>query len=213
MNITKFIIAFAIIFSSFVFEKTYAQTSEASEYTVEEIIVTARKRSESIQDVPVAVSALSIEQVERGNIQRVQDLEKLVPNVEISDMAFAGGAMSAGIRGLTFDDLEKTFETTVGVVIDGVFAASNSGVDLDLFDLESVEILRGPQGTLFGRNTIGGVIQINRSRPTREFGFKVKLDLEEDNTTDTKMVFNAPLGDNGGIKVSVRKLESDRLYV
>ncbi|MFL2829070.1 MAG: TonB-dependent receptor [Alphaproteobacteria bacterium] len=209
MNITKFVIAFAIIFSSFVFEKTYAQTSEASEYTVEEIIVTARKRSESIQDVPVAVSALSIEQVERGNIQRVQDLEKLVPNVEISDMAFAGGAMSAGIRGLTFDDLEKTFETTVGVVIDGVFAASNSGVDLDLFDLESVEILRGPQGTLFGRNTIGGVIQINRSRPTREFGFKVKLDLEEDNTTDTKMVFNAPLGDNGGIKVSIRKLESD----
>ena len=166
MNITKFVIAFAIIFSSFVFEKTYAQTSEASEYTVEEIIVTARKRSESIQDVPVAVSALSIEQVERGNIQRVQDLEKLVPNVEISDMAFAGGAMSAGIRGLTFDDLEKTFETTVGVVIDGVFAASNSGVDLDLFDLESVEILRGPQGTVFGKNTVGGVINVIRSRPT-----------------------------------------------
>ena len=118
-----------------------------SEYTVEEILVTARKRTESIQDVPVAVSALSISQIERGNIQRVQDLEKLVPNVEMSDMAFAGGAISAGIRGLTFDDLEKTFETTVGVVIDGVFAASNSGVDLDLFDLESVEVLRGPQGT------------------------------------------------------------------
>ena len=162
MNINKYIIAFAIIFSSFAVEKIYAQASEASEYTVEEILVTARKRTESIQDVPVAVSALSISQIERGNIQRVQDLEKLVPNVEMSDMAFAGGAISAGIRGLTFDDLEKTFETTVGVVIDGVFAASNSGVDLDLFDLESVEVLRGPQGTLFGRNTIGGVINIAR---------------------------------------------------
>ena len=203
-----FTIVFALLsFSGYSFSLS-AQES-ANTIAVEEIIVTARKRSESIQDVPVAVSALSVEQVERGNIQRVQDLEKLVPNVEISDMAFAGGAMSAGIRGLTFDDLEKTFETTVGVVIDGVFAASNSGVDLDLFDLESVEILRGPQGTLFGRNTIGGVIQINRTRPTRDFGFKVKLDLEEDNTTDTKMIFNAPLGDNGGIKLSLRKLESD----
>ena len=155
-----------------------AQTSESSSsYTVEEIIVTARKRSESIQDVPVAVSALSVEQVERGNIQRVQDLEKLAPNVEMYDMAFGGGGMSAAIRGLSFDDLEKTFEPTVGTVIDGVFAASNSGTDLDLFDLESVEILRGPQGTIFGRNTIGGVISINRTKPTRELGVKFKTDI------------------------------------
>ena len=89
MNIIKYVIACAIIFSSFAVEKIYAQASEASEYTVEEILVTARKRTESIQDVPVAVSALSISQIERGNIQRVQDLEKLVPNVEMSDMAFA----------------------------------------------------------------------------------------------------------------------------
>ena len=120
MNNIKFILAFAIISSFVLVEKTHSQTSDASEYAVEEILVTARKRTESIQDVPVAVSALSVTQIERGNIQRVQDLEKLVPNVEMSDMAFAGGAISAGIRGLTFDDLEKTFETTVGVVIDGV---------------------------------------------------------------------------------------------
>tara|TARA_B100000212_G_scaffold342554_1_gene330556 strand:- start:3179 stop:5428 length:2250 start_codon:yes stop_codon:yes gene_type:complete len=209
MNNIKFIIAFAIISSFVLVEKTHSQTSDASEYAVEEILVTARKRTESIQDVPVAVSALSVTQIERGNIQRVQDLEKLVPNVEMSDMAFAGGAISAGIRGLTFDDLEKTFETTVGVVIDGVFAASNSGVDLDLFDLEAVEVLRGPQGTLFGRNTIGGVINITRSKPTRELGAKIKIDLEEDNTSDLKLILNAPLGDNGGIKVALRKLQSD----
>jgi iron complex outermembrane receptor protein len=183
--------------------------TSAAPMGLEEIIVTARKRSESIQDVPVAVSALSVEQIERGNIQRVQDLEKLAPNVVMTDMAFAGGAISASIRGLSFNDLEKTFETTVGVVIDDVFAASNSGVDLDLFDLEQVEILRGPQGTLFGRNTIGGVINIRRSKPTREFGVKVKLDLEEDNTNDSKLIINTPLGDNGGLKVSLRRLQSD----
>ena len=126
---------FAVFVSFFTQEKIIAQTESSSDYTVEEILVTARKRTESIQDVPVAVSALSVTQIERGNIQRVQDLEKLVPNVEMSDMAFAGGAISAGIRGLTFDDLEKTFETTVGVVIDGVFAASNSGVDLSLIHI------------------------------------------------------------------------------
>ena len=74
MNITKFLIAFAILSYSFLIEKTFAQTTDSSEYTVEEILVTARKRTESIQDVPVAVSALSISQIERGNIQRVQDL-------------------------------------------------------------------------------------------------------------------------------------------
>ena len=117
--------------------------------------------------------------------------------------------MSAAIRGLSFDDLEKTFEPTVGTVIDGVFAASNSGTDLDLFDLESVEILRGPQGTIFGRNTIGGVISINRTKPTRELGVKFKTDIEEDNTSDVKLVVNMPLGDNGGIKVTGRRLQSD----
>ena len=209
MKLIKYFLIFAITFSFLTQEKISAQTDSPSEYTVEEILVTARKRTESIQDVPVAVSALSISQIERGNIQRVQDLEKLVPNVEMSDMAFAGGAISAGIRGLTFDDLEKTFETTVGVVIDGVFAASNSGVDLDLFDLESVEVLRGPQGTLFGRNTIGGVININRSKPTRDFGAKIKIDLEEDNTSDLKLILNTPLGDKGGMKIALRKLQSD----
>ena len=204
-----FTIVFALIsFSGYSFQLS-AQEESANTIGVEEIIVSARKRSESIQDVPVAVTALSVEQVERGNIQRVQDLEKLSPNVEMYDMAFGGGGMSAAIRGLSFDDLEKTFEPTVGTVIDGVFAASNSGTDLDLFDLESVEILRGPQGTLYGRNTIGGVISINRTKPTRDFGVKFKTDLEEDNTSDVKLIVNTPLGDNGGLKVSLRRLQSD----
>ncbi len=184
-------------------------TAVAQSGGIDEVIVTARKRSESIQDVPVAVSALSPTQLERGNISQVQDIEKLVPNVEMNDMAFAGGALSASIRGLAFDDLEKSFEPTVGVVIDGVPQASNAGVDLDLFDLEAVEVLRGPQGTLFGRNTIGGVINIKRSKPTGEYGLKVQIGIEEDNRQDVKLVANMPLGDKGGVKIALRNLESD----
>ena len=77
-------------------------------------------------------------------------------------------------EGIGFDDLEKTFEPTVGVSVDGVFMASNSGAVVDFFDIESVEVLRGPQGTLYGRNTIAGVINIKRTAPTGEFGGKVE---------------------------------------
>lgn len=183
--------------------------SKAEAQATDEIIVTARKRAESIQDVPVAVSAISPEQLEKGNVKRVQDLMKVTPNVVMQDMAFAGGALSASIRGLAFDDLEKSFEPTVAVVIDGVVAASNAGVDLDLFDIESIEVLRGPQGTLFGRNTIGGVINIKRTKPTGELGAKVKIGVEEDNTQDLQAVVNLPIGERAGLKIAMRDFSND----
>jgi iron complex outermembrane receptor protein len=136
--------------------------------TLEEIVVTARKRQESIQDVPVAVTALSPGQLERGSITSSLDLAKLAPNVQLHETAIGSESLSASIRGLSYDDIEKSIEPTVGVSIDGVFLASNSGGVFDMFDVESVEVLRGPQGTLFGRNTIGGVISVNRTQPTGE---------------------------------------------
>ena len=122
--------------------------TEAQAQATDEIIVTARKRSESIQDVPVAVSALTAAQLQKGNIPMTQDLGKLVPNVALHDMAYAGAGLSASIRGLNYDDTEKSNDPAVGVTVDGVFAANNGGVNLDLFDVESIEVLRGPQGTL-----------------------------------------------------------------
>ncbi len=184
-------------------------TAVAQSGGIDEVIVTARKRSESIQDVPVAVSALSPTQLEQGSIQTVADLKKLVPNVDLVHNDFIGGGLTASIRGITLDDIEKTFEPTVGMSVDGVFSGSNSGVDLDLFDLESVEVLRGPQGTLFGRNTIGGVINIKRTKPTGEYGLKVQMTAAENNKQDFKAVINTPLGDKGGLKISLRDLESD----
>ena len=183
--------------------------SQAQAQATDEIIVTARKRAESIQDVPVAVSAISPEQIEKGNIGRVQDLMKITPNVVMQDMAFAGGALSASIRGLAFDDLEKSFEPTVAVVIDGVVAGSNAGVDLDLFDIEAIEVLRGPQGTLFGRNTIGGVINIKRTKPTRELGAKFQVGVEEDSTQILQTVVNFPIGEKAGLKIAARQMEAD----
>jgi len=189
----------------------YAGGAIAQEESVgiEEIVVTARKRQESIQDVPVAVSAISPGQLERGTITSSLDLGKLVPNVELHETNIGSESLSASIRGLSYDDIEKSIEPTVGVAIDGVFLASNSGAVFDFFDVESVEVLRGPQGTLFGRNTIGGVINVQRTEPTGEFGVKLEAVAGDENLTDLKGVINLPLSDKGGIKLSFKNTESD----
>ena len=176
---------------------------------LEEVVVTARKRSETLQDVPIAVTALSAGMIERGNITSVVDVKKLAPNVEMVEQPFAGAALSASIRGIGLDDLEKTFEPTVAVSIDGVFLASSAGANVDLFDVEGIEILRGPQGTIFGRNTIGGVINITRTKPTKEFGARLEATLDEFNRQDFKAILNVPLGEKGGIKLGARSLTSD----
>ena len=176
--------------------------------TLEEIVVTARKRQESIQDVPVAVTAITPGQLERGSIRNVVDVAKLVPNVELHQTSQGSHSLSPSIRGLSYDDIEKSIESTIGVAIDGVFMASNSGAIFDFFDVESVEVLRGPQGTLFGRNTIGGVINVQRTEPTGEWGGKVETTFGDDSLTDLKGILNMPLGDKGGIKIAIKDVQS-----
>ena len=197
------ITAMGITALSFSTGETFAQSN------IDEIIVSARKRDESIQDVPIAVSALSPDQLERGAVQTVLDVQKLVPNIELHQVTQAGAALGASIRGMGFDDLEKTYEPTVGVSVDGVFLASNAGAVIDFFDIASIEVLRGPQGTLYGRNTIAGVINIKRSQPTGEWGGKFEATMAEHAREDFKGILNMPLGDKGGIKFSFRDLTQD----
>ena len=183
--------------------------AQAQDSLIEEVVVTARKRQESLQDVPVAVTALTPNQLERGSIQRTTDIDKMVPNVELHQTYIGSESLSASIRGIGFDDIEKSLEPTVGVAVDGVFMASNSGAVFDLFDVESVEVLRGPQGTLFGRNTIGGVINVTRSKPTGEWGVKLQGTFGDQDMTDVKGVLNMPLGANGGVKLAFKNIQSD----
>lgn len=181
----------------------------AGEAALEEVIVTAQKRQSSLQETPIAVSALSAGQIERGALHNVLDVAKLVPNVEFHTVSQSGASLGASIRGVGFDDLEKAFEPTVGISVDGVFMASNSGAVVDFFDIASVEVLRGPQGTLYGRNTIAGVINIQRTKPTGEWGAKIETTVASHNWQDVKGIFNMPLGEKGGIKLGFRDLTSD----
>jgi iron complex outermembrane receptor protein len=147
---------------------TAAMTASTLAYSqmLEEVVVTARKRSESIQDVPVAVTAITGEDVEMAFTLDTRSLQSMAPNV-VFDMAEVGtpGGGAFSIRGISYQDVEKSYDPTVIVAVDDVPLATGTGQVFDLIDVDRIEILRGPQGTLFGKNAVGGLINIHRSKP------------------------------------------------
>lgn len=151
------------------FTSSPLQAQGEEELVLEEVTVTARKRAENLQDVGLSVSALGEADLAIRYDVDLQTLQNASPNLVIDDIQQGPGSPAAiSIRGIGTTDVEKNFDPTVGVVLDGVFIGVNSGMMLKAIDLESVEVLRGPQGTLFGRNSIGGVINIIRGKPDFE---------------------------------------------
>lgn len=142
---------------------------------LEEIVVTAQKREQRLQDVPLAVSAYGAEQLENQAVQSLTDLNAKMPNVVLAPVGAFPYAGTFFIRGLGFADVESSFEPAVGVEVNGVYLARNAGALTDFFDIESVQVLRGPQGTLYGRNAIGGVVSIRTKRPDGTVGGAVQL--------------------------------------
>ncbi|MEM1053781.1 MAG: TonB-dependent receptor [Pseudomonadota bacterium] len=167
-----------------------------------EIVVTGRLRGdESVQDVPLAVTVVSTEQLRSQGALNIEDIETLSPNLVIDPVTAGPGAGAISLRGVSFEDVERTFEPTVGVVIDGVFLGTNTGQLSNAFDFEQVEVLRGPQGTLFGRNTIGGVINVRRSRPTKELGVRGEVTFGNFGRQELSGVVNFGDGDVFGLKL------------
>ena len=140
---------------------------------IKDIVVTARKRSENLQKVPIAITAFTPEALAEKGITDVAGLGKFAPGVDIvSTSPFSGSnqVLSAFIRGIGQDDFAFNLDPGVGVYVDGVYYARTVGAVVDLLDLDHVEILKGPQGTLFGRNTIGGAISVVTRDPGNAFG-------------------------------------------
>lgn len=160
---------------------------------VEEIFVTAQKREQSVQKVPIPVTALT-EELVKSTFRNLSDANGFAPNVRINSDPSRSNAAAISIRGIapTRTD-DNSLDSPVGVMIDNIFLGTLTGQLLESFDLERVEVLRGPQGTLFGRNTVGGVINVIRSRPTGEWGAKAKFTIGSDNRREFRGVFNAPI--------------------
>ncbi len=147
---------------------------------LEEVVVTATKKKnvENVQDIPAAISAYGAEQLEALQVRDISSLSFSNPNVSLDDIGTAKGTANFAIRGLGVNSSIPSIDPAVGVFVDGMYYGINAGVIFDTFDLESIEILRGPQGVLFGRNVTGGAVVLNTSDPSFESSTKVKVAVE-----------------------------------
>lgn len=184
--------------------QAYAQRTTTTQ--IEEIVVTAQKREENIQDVPISISAIDAKTIERTFARSIDEITGMSPNLVINPV-LGNGTAAISIRGMQFAEVEKSFDPAVAVYQDGIYLSSTTGALLNVWDAERVEVLRGPQGTLFGRNTVGGLIHVIRSKPTGELGGKIVATIAEDDQEDFKGRINLP--EFAGISVKLSALSSE----
>jgi iron complex outermembrane receptor protein len=188
-----------------------AQVQAQSEPVLEEIIVTAQKREQSLQDTPISVSALTGDELELRSALDISDVADAIPNVQIQFNGGFGPSRDAtiSIRGIGGGTLFAYQDARVGLYVDGVYLGRLQGGVLSLVDLERVEVLRGPQGTLFGKNTIGGAINLISRRPdTEDFSGYATLEGGDFGLINTKLSLNVPISDE--LALSVAAVTRDR---
>ena len=179
-----------------------------AELVMEEVTVTARKREESLQDIPVAANVFSAEALEMRNATDVSDVMLATPNVAYQDRA-GGHQTSISIRGIASDVRNIGLDDSVGVYVDGVFIGRPMFYNMDLAEIERVEILKGPQGTLFGKNTIAGAINITTRDVPEEFEGKVTLSAGNYGLQYGKAYLGGSFGAGWGASVSVVSKQTD----
>lgn len=178
-------------------------TAAASDGLGEEVVVTAQKREQRLQDVPVSVTAFTTQTLEDQSTQSLTDLSAKAPNVVLAPVGFSPFASAFYIRGLGFSDVESSFEPSVGTEINGVYLTRNSGALMDFYDIERVEVLRGPQGTLYGRNTIGGLVSLRTIRPDGTFSGGGQVTIGDHGRRELRAAVNVPLSDTLSGRVSL----------
>ena len=198
--------ALILIAPSHAQEETQTDTTSTRESAIERVLgtvtVTATKKAdvEDVQTVAVAMSAYNADTLDALNVTTLESLSYSAPNVSLDDVGTARGTANFAIRGLGVNSSIPSIDPAVGVFVDGVYLGVNSGVVVDMFDLDSIEVLRGPQGLLFGRNTTGGAIVVNTANPTDEFSFKARTSI--DGPVDS---------DRGGANTNVQAIVSGPL--
>ena len=188
--------ALNIIFKSILVVPFLATSMTSISAELEEIVVTAQKRSESLQEVPISIVAFSGDEIERLNISNTIDLVKNIPGMTGVNNVGLPQAAAYFIRGIGQDESVSTMDPAVGTFVDGVFMSRQIANNSRLYDLESVEVLKGPQGTLYGRNTTGGAVRIITQKPTEETEGWVDLAYGEFETFEASAKFNFPITDN-----------------
>ena len=179
--------------------------------TLEEVIVTSQRRAENVQTVPIAISAFTQQDLADRGVTEVSQLQNFTPNVHLDFTSPFGGSstvLTAYIRGIGQDDFAFNLEPGVGVYLDGVYLARTIGANTDMLDVERIEVLKGPQGTLFGQNTIGGAISIVTRRPANEFRVRGEITGGQYDRRDVRAAVDLPLIANrllSTVSVSLKK--------
>lgn len=175
-------------------ENAIAQATPAvSSPEIDDIVVTARKRAESIQDVPVSVTAVDSAAIERRSITKIDQIAAITPNVQLQSISVNPTNLAPYIRGVGQRANEPSQDVPIAISVDGVYLSSQSASLLDVFDLEQIEILRGPQGTLQGRNSPGGAINASSRRPSGDFGVRAEASYARFDLFDAKASIEAPI--------------------
>lgn len=190
----------------FVATPVIAQDAAEADNAGDEIIVTARRREESLQDVPVAVSAFSGEALEMRGALDLTDVGNITPNTTLETSRGSNSTLSAFIRGIGQQDPVSGFEPGVGIYLDDVYLNRPQAAVLDIYDVERIEVLRGPQGTLYGRNTIGGAVKYVTKRLPQDVSVAVRATVGTYGQADGVITASAPIGDIVRVGASVARL-------
>ena len=182
--------------------------TSVAEIAIEEIVVSARKRSENLQEVPIAVTAFTASQIESAGIQRPADFISLMPNVTMVDSANVGDTQ-VSIRGIVST---RDAESTFAYVVDGVLVTNPNGFNEELMDVSQIEVLKGPQGALYGRNAVAGAILVTTNRPDEEFEGKMKVGVGNNGSTNASLTLSGALADGVLGRVSINRRETDGHY-
>ena len=183
--------------------------SEALPMVLEEIVVTAQKREQSIQEVPIAITAFDGNMLENNGATNLVDLNGIAPNVILTELGLIPNIGKFAVRGIAFLDPDPNADPKTGISLDGVSLTRNAGILNDAFDLERVEILRGPQGTLFGRNNLAGTINMVSARPTEEAGGKVKVAVGDNGLRSLRAVANTGAFADGMMRAKIAGVTRD----
>jgi iron complex outermembrane receptor protein len=175
---------------------------------LQEIVVTASKRSESLSKAPLAISALSQAELTAAGVVGLQDLTSAAPGVEMK-MVAVNDSLEVTVRGITNNDFNPGGSPAVATYVDGIYLPRTQGLNGDLFDVERVEVLRGPQGTLYGRNSTGGSINVISADPKDTFGASVDVSYGNFNDVQTRAMVNIPVTDELAIRAAVTTRRSD----
>lgn len=185
------------------------QSAAEKQSVIEETIVTAQKREQSIQDVSLAVSAFSGAAIDKMGFQAGLDITTQVPNMNFFAIFGEASSPSVSLRGISLVNFSDSWESPVSIYVDDVYRGNPAGSAIQLFDLQRVEVLRGPQGTLYGRNTTGGLVHYVSRKPTDTFESQLQLSYGSYNESVVEASISGPFSDSVRGRVAVKRTKND----